>query len=1073
MNARPSRSGGVANRASADRPKRSGALPIAMALVASSIMGIGNQPAQAEELLILVNGAPVKSGDTILARLKLGDRFTVRQSSGQYCLIEVNDGGTRRLGWVHRGTALADPTEERAAKVDRAETLDRDSLTLFQQERFADAQKAAEEALSLKREVFGERHLWTAQTANNLGAMAAEQRDFDTARRHFRAALAVRVEILGELSAAAGETWHNLGTAAHTLGDLAEAHESFTKALAARRKVFGDKHAAVALTLDHLGLVEEARGDHVAARRHHEEALAIYGDKFEADRALTLRNLGNVALAIGDFDEARKRYEASLALFKKALGPERSEAAVVLSNLGIVASERGDLAAARKHLEEALAIHIKVGGERSLAAADALHNLGVVAREQGDLPGARTMFERAVAAYRASLPGEHLRTAISIHELATTTDELGHRSAAEKHYREALKIGGTAAGKLHPTTLQIEGSAARFLALQAGNATGAGGGIEEAVGLFDEQRQGVRRYVLRTLPWLSRNEQLHYLGERYAREFSPALGLPLAYPEHPRLAELSAAWLLNGKSVAHEAMAVQTVSLRPSGNPTAAKLLADLSSVRQQLALLAMRRSSSDESNDQSRARSLEAEESRLEREAAKINLPVHKPSPWLTVEALRRELRPKSLFVDIARLRLLDRARGKYGDDHYVAWVIPPAGAKPVRVVDLGPAAAVDETVTELRKQIAAAADYLKKVGEVEAQRKVAAHLERLAQSVLRPLADDVGGIEDLVVSPDGQLWLVPWAALPLGDQMLIEKCAIRLVVSGRDLLPATAAAKAPSPTSPVIFADPDYDLNPGEVKKATAAVLRGRESSDDTARAVESQRGLPKVPRLPNTAAEALAISAAVERFATKPITYSDRYATEGVFKAIARPRILTLSTHGFFLPSQQVAPSAGKELSGSPLRSASTVEGQPLENPLLRCGLLLAGCNSRTGQQAGDDGILTGLEIVGVDLRGTELVVLSACETGLGDVRNGEGVAGLRQAFQLAGAESVVATLWQIPDRDSALLMSDFFDRIAKGRGRAAALREAQLARIKARRDRNGAAHPFFWAAFTLTGQDTARK
>jgi hypothetical protein len=312
------------------------------------------------------------------------------------------------------------------------------------------------------------------------------------------------------------------------------------------------------------------------------------------------------------------------------------------------------------------------------------------------------------------------------------------------------------------------------------------------------------------------------------------------------------------------------------------------------------------------------------------------------------------------------------------------------------------------------------------------------------------------------------------------LEDFTISYLVSGRDLLAAAPALKAGAPT---IFADPDYDLSPQKTQEAAKAVLRAAYQPSGTAIAGQSRLG--RAARLPGSAAEAKLIAPSLATLAgTPPVVYTDEFALESVAKIVQRPRITVFSTHGFFLPDQaarkepgSTRPTAGEARAGAASTAGSgaaaaapnSAQGESLQNPLARCGLMFAGCNPRNAGEAGvgDDGILTGMEIVGIDFRGTELVVLSACDSGVGAVNTGEGVAGLRQAFQLAGAQAVVATLWKIPDRDSALIMNDFFANLAAGQPKAEALRNAQLQRIAKRREKTGAAPAFFWAAWTLTG------
>ena len=235
------------------------------------------------------------------------------------------------------------------------------------------------------------------------------------------------------------------------------------------------------------------------------------------------------------------------------------------------------------------------------------------------------------------------------------------------------------------------------------------------------------------------------------------------------------------------------------------------------------------------------------------------------------------------------------------------------------------------------------------------------------------------------------------------------------------------------MILGDPAFD---GVVDKtvATAENIATRGLRDRT------------FDRLPGTATE----SRTVGSLLSPATVLTGTEATETALKAVQSPRVLHIATHGFFLADQDLSTAA------SPGGATS------LEDPMLRSGIVLAGAN--IGKSGNDDGVLTALEAAGLNLSGTQLVVLSACETGVGEVKTGEGVFGLRRAFMVAGAETLVMSLWQVDDTATQRLMTEFYQRLAKGQDRGEALRQASLTLMQEPAYR----HPFFWASFIAAGE-----
>jgi CHAT domain-containing protein len=326
------------------------------------------------------------------------------------------------------------------------------------------------------------------------------------------------------------------------------------------------------------------------------------------------------------------------------------------------------------------------------------------------------------------------------------------------------------------------------------------------------------------------------------------------------------------------------------------------------------------------------------------------------------------------------------------------------------------------------------------------------LRAAVFDRLAPALSADSWLLLAPDGDLARLPFEALPGADgRHLIDEYRISYLGCGRDLLRLAASPGGP-PSAAVVVADPDFDLG----SAASAAVEQGPLLAGRHARDLKDS--VLTFPRLPGTRHEGAQLG---DLLGVRP--WLDAAVLEARLKRVRSPRILHLATHGFFLSDQHR--DAQQEQGWVVGEELGRLAGLRLENPLLRSGLALAGANTwlHRGQlpAEAEDGLLTAEDVTGMDLSATELVVLSACQTGLGEVHVGEGVFGLRRAFVLAGARTLVMSLWKVPDEQTQELMADFYCRLLAGEGRAEALRQAQLALKERHPD------PHSWGAFICLG------
>ncbi|HVK64205.1 MAG TPA: CHAT domain-containing tetratricopeptide repeat protein [Polyangium sp.] len=829
----------------------------------------------------------------------------------------------------------------------------------------------------------------------------------------------------------------------YAAGKYGEALAAAQKLVALREQKYGKEHAKTGSALSDLGGMYLATGDYPKAESLLRRAVEILeaSKGFDDLLATALSNLGTMLKKKGDSKGAEKLYERAVALEEKGGAPRESALGTVLANLAGLYMATGRLPQAEKVFLRAVAIHEKAGPERSLLTD--LGSLGALYRGMGRYDKAAAQYNRALPLAARVHGTNHPDVGRLHHNIAVFLTGSDQKDLAEEHYRNAEAILTRTLGPRHPDLATVYSDWALLRSRS---------GWRQAAELYEKALDIEEQWLENALVGGTEEDKT-----LYATRLETIMDRVVSFEfggdgrGRPEVARLALGAVLRNKARVLEASAAHVGALRERMSPEDRTLLDELARVRGAYAA-AMTRGPRGMTVAEHNAETdrLRAEADAIEARIAEHSAGFRRGRAKVTIEAVAARIPKDAVLMEFVRYaprstHFYSAASERLGRPKYMVYVLRPDGGIWHHQMSVD-AVEVDRKVDIIRRGLQ---DPSARPHETGTQ------LALLHDVLFGQVSTTLGPVKHVLISPDAALALVPFGALiDRQNKFLITKYSFTYLSTGRDLLRLGAGGARRS--APLLVANPDYDA-PGE---AGATVLP------------DAPKGsLPTIARvkfspLPGTAEEADAI----RRLMPDPSVRLERVATETALKQVSSPRILHVATHGFFLGSDGKAgqgKARGLELEVPPEslpQVASEVEGRklPVPHPMFLSGIALAGANVRKGQA--DDGILTAYEASSLDLTGTELVVLSACETGLGERAGSEGVRGLRRALVLAGSETQVMSLWQVDDEATRDLMTSYYQKLFReGKGRAEAMRESQLHLLQ----RPEYSHPYYWASFIVSG------
>jgi CHAT domain-containing protein len=943
-----------------------------------------------------------------------------------------------------------------------AQSLNNLALLFYAKGEYGKAEPLLIRSLAISEQAFGAAHPLTATTLNNLASFYQQMGDYAKAEPHFIRAQAISEQALGAAHPSTATALNNLAALYRDKGDYEKAEPLYIRSYVIYEKALGASNPSTATSLNNLAALYQEKGDYAKAEPHFIRALAIYEQSFGATHPLTATALNNLAALYrekGDYVKAEPLYIRTLAINEQTLGAAHPSTALSLNNLALLYYSKSDFEKAELLYVRSLAIREQTLGAAHPSTAQSLNNLAALYQAKSESVKAGPLLIRALAINEQALGANHPSTAISLNNLAALYREKGDYARAEPLYRRALAINEQTLGAAHPSTTTALNNLASFYQ-QMGDDT-------KAIAFQIRASETDERDLVRNLTTGSGRQKIAYLN-RNSQDTDFILSLHIqSAPNNMEIRRAALTRLLRRKGRALDAMTETVAVLRRHASPDDQALLDQLAETRSQYSRLVNNGAGRDRQEQyRARLKALEDREEQLENDISGRGIELRTQLLPITLEAVQKAIPKDAALLEFATYRPYDSKARRYGAGRYVAYLLTNQGE--IAHADIGEAAAIEQIVANWRKALR------QRSSDIDGSVKPLAR--QLDEKIMRPVRTLLGDKRRLLVSPDGALNLIPFDALvDENGHYLVEHYFITYLTSGRDLL----RLQMPKPVkqSALLLAAPDFDRSVEIAKTDTndkSRILERFEQPQGDNKGLTHQvssRPGPRLGRVQLQPLEALPGSAKegkkVKKILKGSTLLTGAEATEAVLKGVSSPSILHISTHGGFLENQP-GPVLNQQR-GLRIRPTGAVEStewvQPrmsMEEPLLRSGLFFAGAN--TGNSGKDDGVLTALEAIGLDLYGTRLVILSACDTGVGEVKNGDGVYGLRRAFVLAGAETQVMSLWPVSDEGTQKLMVAYYERLRAGKGRGEALRHVQLNMLGSKTRK----HPFFWASFIQSGE-----